>query len=316
MATELSATDTRGRLSVDLAPARPGALLLRNPVMTASGTFGYGTEYDRLVDVARLGAVVTKAISSRPRDGNPGPRTVETPAGMLNAIGWQNVGLEVCLRDYAPEWNRWSVPVIVNIAGFSIDEYVRVAEALSGTPGVAAVELNISCPNVEGLPFGLDPPLAAAVTAAVRAVCDVPLLVKLSPNVTDIVAMATAVRDAGADAISLINTLVGMVIDTRTRRPFLGNRTGGLSGPAIRPIAVRMVYEVARALPGYPLVGVGGISSVDDALQFLMAGARAVQVGTATFVNPRASLEIVDGLYEYAAREGISSIDELIGCAQ
>lgn len=294
-----------------------GPLRLKNPVMTASGTFGYGTEYQKLVDVERLGAIVTKAISVKPREGNPGPRTVETPAGMLNAIGWQNVGLDACIRDYAPIWARWQVPVIVNLAGFTVEEYVTVAEALSNTPGVAALELNISCPNVasEGTPFALRPELAAEVTAAVRAVADVPLIVKLSPNVTDVVEIAAAIHKAGADALSLVNTLVGIVIDTRLRRPFLGNVTGGLSGPAIRPVAVRMVYDVARALPGVPLIGAGGVMTADDALQFIMAGARAVQVGTASFVNPRAAIEIADGIAAFCAREGVRDVNELVGAA-
>ncbi|TAK20990.1 MAG: dihydroorotate dehydrogenase [Chloroflexota bacterium] len=283
--------------------------------MTASGTFGYGTEYASLLDVNELGAIVTKAISRQPRDGNPPPRTVETPSGMLNAIGWQNIGLNACLREYAPTWGRWNVPVIVNVAGFSIEEYAEVAEALASAPGVAAIELNISCPNVEGLPFALRPELAAEVTAAVRAVCDVPLICKLSPNVTDVVEIAAAVVAAGADAVSLINTLVGMVIDTRTRRPVLGNRTGGLSGPAVRPVAVRMVYEVHRALPDVPIIGAGGVMTTDDALQFIFAGARAVQVGTANFVNPRASVEIVAGLRDYLEREGVRDMSELVGAA-
>lgn len=304
-------------MGVDLAPQHPAGLKLKNPVMTASGTFGYGTEYLRLFDVERLGAVVTKAISPRPREGNAGPRTVETPSGMLNAIGWQNVGLDACLREYVPIWQRWNVPVIVNLAGFTVDDYVQVAEALADEPGVAALELNISCPNVahEGLAFGLRPELAAEVTAAVKSVSSVPLIVKLSPNVSDIVEIATAVYRAGADALSLINTLVGMVIDTRTRRPFLGNVTGGLSGPAVRPIAVRMVYEVARALPDVPIIGVGGIMNTDDALQFIFAGAGAVQIGTATFVNPLASIEIIDGLESFMRREGIRDLHEIVGAA-
>lgn len=303
--------------AVELAPHHATGLRLKNPVMTASGTFGYGTEYAKLLDVEALGAVITKAISPRPREGNPGPRTVETPAGMLNAIGWQNVGLDACIRDYAPIWKRWTVPVVVNLAGFSVDDYRTVAEALSATPGVAALELNISCPNVrsEGVPFALRPDLAAEVTAAVREVSDVPLIVKLSPNVTDVVEIAAAVHEAGADALSLINTLVGIVVDTRTRRPFLGNVTGGLSGPAIRPIAVRMVYEVARALPGVPLIGAGGVMCADDALQFIMAGARAVQVGTASFVNPRAAIEVAEGIEAFLAREGVADVNDLVGAA-
>lgn len=310
-------TTTAVSLEVDLAPRRPGALRLRNPVLTASGTFGYGTEYARLVDVERLGAVVSKAVTLRPRDGNPQPRIAETPAGMLNAIGLQNVGVHAVIRDKAPIWARWSVPVVVNVAGFSVEEYVEVAELLDGVPGVAGLELNISCPNVrcEGETFGLHSEPAAAVTAAVRAATDLPLIVKLSPNVTDVAEIARAVAGAGADALSLINTIPGMVIDLKARRPYLANKTGGLSGPAIRPIAVRMVYEVAQAVD-VPIVGIGGIATAEDALQFLMAGATAVEVGTATFVNPQAALDVVDGLRAWLQREGIRDVREIVGAAQ
>jgi len=303
-------------LSVELAPRHPSGLKLKNPVLAASGTFGYGTEYARLIDVNRLGAVVSKAITLRPREGNPQPRIAETPSGMLNAIGLQNVGLKAAVREKAPIWASWSVPVIANVAGFSVDEYVRVVEVLSETPGVAAIELNISCPNVasEGETFGLSCASAALVTHEVRAVCDVPLLVKLSPNVTDIVEIARAVVEAGADALTLINTIPGMVIDVRRRQPYLANLTGGLSGPAIRPIAVRMVWQVAQAVD-VPIIGVGGVTSADDALQFIMAGASAVQVGTGTFVNPGAMLDIVDGLKKFLENESIKDVNELVGIA-
>lgn len=309
-------TETTVSLEVDLAPRRPGSLRLKNPVLTASGTFGYGIEYAGLVDVEQLGAVISKAVTLRPRDGNPQPRIVETPAGMLNAIGLQNAGVHAVIRDKAPIWAKWSVPVIVNVAGFSVEEYVEVATLLQGVSGVAGIELNISCPNVrsEGETFGLHREPAAAVTAAVRAATDLPLIVKLSPNVTDVAEIARAVAGAGADALSLVNTIPGMVIDLRSRRPYLANRTGGLSGPAIRPIAVRMVYEVAQAVD-VPIVGIGGVCTADDALQFLMAGATAVQVGTATFVNPRATLEIVDGIRRFLEREGIRDVREIIGAA-
>jgi dihydroorotate dehydrogenase (NAD+) catalytic subunit len=304
-------------VAVDLAPNHPGGFWLKNPVMTASGTFGYGTEYAKLIDVERLGAIVSKAITLRPREGNAQPRIAETPAGMLNAIGLQNVGVDAAIREKAPIWASWSVPVIANVAGFSIAEYVEVVERLSATPGVAAIELNISCPNVdaEGEMFGLDAGDAAAVTEAVRQVCDVPLIVKLSPNVTDVAEIARAVAGAGADALSLINTIPGMVIDVRRRRPYLANVTGGLSGPAIRPIAVRMVWQVRQAV-GVPLIGIGGIASAEDALQFLMAGATAVQVGTSTFVNPNGVLEIVDGIESFLRQEGIADVNEIVGCAQ
>lgn len=303
-------------LAVNLAPKHPNELWLKNPVMTASGTFGYGTEYAKLIDISRLGAIVSKAITLRPRDGNPQPRIAETPSGMLNAIGLQNVGLEACVREKAPIWAGWDVPVIANVAGFSVDEYVQVVETLSTTPGVAAIELNISCPNVasEGKTFGLTCDDAAMVTAAARSVCEVPLIVKLSPNVTDVVEIAQAVVDAGADALSLINTIPGMVIDVRRRRPFLANITGGLSGPAIRPIAVRMVWQVAKAVD-VPIIGIGGITSADDALQFIMAGAAAVQVGTSTFVNPRTALDVIDGIQSFLEAEGIDDVNELIGIA-
>ncbi len=303
-------------LSVNLAPSHPNGLTLKNPVLTASGTFGYGTEYAKLVDTSRLGAIVSKAITLRPRDGNAQPRIAETPSGMLNAIGLQNVGVDAAIRDKAPMWATWSVPVIANVAGFTVEEYVEVAERLSNTPGIAAIELNISCPNVasEGEMFGLDPELAGLVTAEVRQVCDVPLLVKLSPNVTDITRIALAVENAGADALSLINTMPGMVIDIRRRQPYLANLTGGLSGPAIRPIAVRIVWQVAQVV-SIPLIGIGGVTCADDALQFLMAGATAVQVGTASFVDPGAALRVVDGLEAFLIAEGVADLGELIGTA-
>jgi dihydroorotate dehydrogenase (NAD+) catalytic subunit len=284
--------------------------------MTASGTFGYGTEYAKLIDVNRLGAIVSKAITLHPRDGNRQPRIAETPSGMLNAIGLQNVGLDACVREKAPIWATWDVPVIVNVAGFTVDEYVQVVETLSCTPGIAAIELNISCPNVEseGRMFGLTCDDAALVTRATRAVCELPLIVKLSPNVTDIVEIARAVVDAGADALTLINTIPGMIIDTRRRRPFLANVTGGLSGPAIRPIAVRMVWQVARTVD-VPVIGVGGITCADDALQFIMAGATAVQIGTSTFVNPRTTLDVIEGIEAFLDQEGIEDVNELIGAA-
>ena len=303
-------------LAVNLAPNHPSGLHLKNPVMPASGTFGYGTEYAKLIDVEELGAVISKAVTLYPRDGNPQPRIAETPSGMLNAIGLQNIGVEAVIREKCPIWARWKVPVIVNVAEFSVEGYVAVVERLNDAPGVAAIELNISCPNVrsEGEMFGLSCESAAEVTAAVREVCDLPLIVKLSPNVTDVATIAEAVVAAGADALSLINTIPGMVIDLKRRRPYLANVTGGLSGPAIRPIAIRMVYEVAQAVD-VPLIGIGGIATADDALQFIMAGASAVQVGTATFVNPRAALEIIAGIRAFCEREGIREISELVGAA-
>jgi len=304
-------------LAVRLCSREDGLLELKNPVMTAAGTFGYGTEYARIVDIQRLGAIVCKGTTLHQREGNPQPRIAETPCGMLNTIGLQNIGVRAVVRDKAPIWARWQVPVVVNIAGASIEEYVAVAETLEGVPGVAGIELNISCPNVAagGHSFGVDRLAAAEVTSAVRSVTTLPLIPKLTPNVGNIVEIAEAVVRAGADAVSLINTLSGMVIDTATRRPFLSTGTGGLSGPAIRPIALRMVYQVASAVD-VPVIGIGGITTADDALQFIMAGASAVQVGTATFADPSAPLRILDGIHDFLNREGISDINELVGVSQ
>ena len=303
-------------LSIDLAPGHKHGLRLRNPVLVASGTFGYGTEYQKLVDIQRLGAICSKGITVRPRAGNAPPRIAETPSGMLNAIGLQNIGVERVVREMAPIWARWEVPVIVNLAGERVDDYARMAEALDGVPGVAGVELNISCPNVtaDGRLFADDPRLAGAATAAARARSDLPLMVKLSPNVTDIGEIARAVEAAGADCISMVNTLVGMTIDLKARKPYLANVTGGLSGPAIRPVAVRLVYVVAQAIR-LPIVGIGGVTSTNDALEFLLAGASAIQVGTANFVNPNTAIDIIDGLAAYLEAEGLSRIDDLIGAA-
>jgi dihydroorotate dehydrogenase (NAD+) catalytic subunit len=303
-------------LAVDLAPGHKRGLRLRNPVLVASGTFGYGTEYQKLVDIQRLGAICSKGITLHPRAGNATPRIAETPAGMLNAIGLQNIGVERVVREMAPIWARWDVPVIVNVAGETVEDYASLAERLDGVPGVAGLELNISCPNVtaDGRLFADDAHLAAAATAAARARTDLPLMVKLSPNVTDIAEIARAVEAAGADSISLINTLVGMTVDLKTHRPFLANVTGGLSGPAIRPVAVRLVYAVAQAVR-VPIVGIGGITGTDDALEFFLAGADAIQVGTANFVNPGTALEIVDGLAAYLESQRMSGLEALVGLA-
>jgi len=301
---------------VELGVNAKSPLVLRNPVLVASGTFGYGTEYARLVDIQRLGAVVSKGITVRPRRGNRGPRIVETPSGMLNAIGLQNVGIHKVVTRMAPIWAEWDVPVVVNIAGDTVDEFAYMAAHLEGVPGIAAIELNISCPNVweGGRVVGDDAATAAAITAAARARTGLPLLVKLSPQVADICGVARAVEDAGADAISLINTFVGMKIDTRSGRPVLANTTGGLSGPAIRPIAVWLVYLVSQAV-GVPVVGMGGIASVDDALEFILAGASAVQVGTATFAQPGTALSVVDALPGEVAARGFASLEALVGLA-
>jgi len=304
-------------LSVELAPNNlKQGLRLANPVMVASGCFGWGTEYAGVIDIQRLGAIVAKGTTLRPRRGNPMPRLAETPAGMLNAIGLQNIGIHRVISEKAPVWATWSVPVLVNVAGDDVDEFCQCARLLDGVPGVAGIELNVSCPNVRagGAVFACDPHSAAEVTSAVRRSTTLPLMVKLSPNVGDIVAIALAVEEAGADALSLINTLVAMKIDVHRRRPYLGNVTGGLSGPAIRPVAVRMVYQVAQAVR-IPIVGLGGIATTEDALEFLMAGATAIQVGTALFVDPTTPLRILDGLARFTESEGISSLAELTGAA-
>ncbi len=303
-------------LTAELAPNRKEGLRLENPVMVASGCFGWGTEYAGLIDIQRLGAILSKGTTLRPRRGNPMPRLAETPAGMLNAIGLQNIGVRRVIAEKAPIWATWKVPVLVNVAGDDVDEFCECARLLDGVPGVAGIELNVSCPNVRagGAVFACDPYAAAEVTAAVRRATTLPLMVKLSPNVGDIVAIAAAVEEAGADSLSLINTLVGMKIDVQRRRPFLGNTTGGLSGPAVRPVAVRMVYQVAQAVR-IPIVGLGGIASTEDALEFVMAGASAIQVGTAVFVDPTTPIRIIDGLAQFMEREGVSHLGQLVGAA-
>lgn len=302
-------------LAIELLPEHKSGLSLANPVMAASGTFANGLEYARVIDIQRLGAVVSKAITLKPRRGNVQPRIVETAAGMLNSIGLQNIGIDAIVKDVAPIWATWKVPVLANIAGESIAHYAELARRLDGVPGVSGIEMNISCPNVEsGLDFGVDPAAASEVTYAVRRATDLPLLVKLSPNVTDIVSIASAVADAGADALTLINTFPAMRIDIATRRPALGWGSGGLSGPALKPIALRMVYQVAKSLD-IPLIGCGGIMCGEDAVEFLMAGATAVQVGSATFLNPHAPLDVLDGIEEIMRLQRIEDIAEVIGAA-
>ncbi|WP_338833228.1 Dihydroorotate dehydrogenase B (NAD(+)), catalytic subunit [Moorella humiferrea] len=292
-------------------------LSLKNPVMPASGTFGFGEEYAPFIDLNRLGAIVVKTITLKPLIGNPPPRLMETPCGLLNSIGLQNPGLDVFLREKLPYLRRLSPPLIVNIAGKTIDEYAELAERLSAAEGVAALEVNISCPNVRegGIVFGTVPEMAARVTAAVKRHTHLPVIVKLTPNVTDITEVARAVEGAGADALSLINTVRGMAIDIKTRRPALANVVGGLSGPAVKPIALYAVWQVAQAVK-LPLIGMGGITSAQDAVEFLLAGATAVAVGTAGLVNPKALIEIIDGLERYLLEEGIGDVKELIGAAQ
>src|SRR5438477_11037940 len=297
-------------MSVDMT-VRIGGLQLRGPVMAASGTFGYGTEVP-LLERRALGAMVSKGIFLKPRQGTAPPRIAETPSGMLNAIGLQGPGAEALIRDYAPQWAGWEFPVLVNINGESVSDYGELAARLDGVPGVAGFEVNISCPNVEqgGMYFGNDPRAAAAVTEAVRRRTKLPVWVKLTPMVSDIGVIARAVEGAGADALSAVNTFVGMSMDLHAYQPRLSFRTGGLSGPAIRPLAVHLAHQAARAVD-IPVVGVGGILRADDALEFLVAGCRAVQVGTATFVNPNAIADVHDGIAEFMARKGFASLDEL-----
>jgi dihydroorotate dehydrogenase (NAD+) catalytic subunit len=296
-------------LSVEFAGLR-----LKNPVMPASGTFGYGEEYSPYMDLNRLGAIITKGLSLRPKAGNPTPRIAETNGGMLNAIGLQNVGMDVFVEQKLPFLKELQTPVIVNFFGNSLEEYGQAAQRLSEIDGISAVELNISCPNVKqgGIVFGTDPVAAGEVVSLVRSYINKPLIVKLTPNVTDITVIARAVEEAGADAISCINTLTGLAVDIRRRRPRLANGTGGFSGPALRPLAVRMVYQVVQAV-SLPVIGVGGIMSAEDALEFLIAGAHAVQVGTANFVDPAAMIKIVDGLQRFCQDEGVDRLSELIG---
>ena len=304
-------------LTVQLAPRHPKGLLLANPVITSSGTFGYGVEFNELFDVQKLGAIVCKGTTLHPRQGNPQPRITETPCGVLNSIGFQNIGVKALVKEKAPIWATWRIPVIVNIDGDTADQYAEVAGELDGVPGISAVEINISCPNLQhgGLSFGTDPGSASAVTAAVRSATSLPILVKITAMTGDIVGIAQAVAEAGADALTIINTLKGMVIDIRQRRPLLGNRIGGLSGPAIKPVAVCMVYEVSGAVD-IPVVGCGGITTADDAIEFFMAGASAVQVGAATFTNPCASLDILDGIQQFMKKEGFRSLGEIVGVAR
>ncbi len=302
-------------MGVDLS-VQIGGLSLKNPIMTASGTFGYGEEFSPFVNCADLGAIVVKGISLLPRPGNPPPRIVETQGGMLNAIGLQNGGVERFIQVKIPRLRELNAAVIVNILGDSIDDYAALARRLDPLPEVHGIEVNISCPNVKkgGVAFGTVPEMAARVTRAVKDNTSKPVIIKLSPNVTDITAIALAVEEAGADAVSLINTLIGMAIDVQSRRPKLANIIGGLSGPAIKPVALRMVYQVAQVV-GIPVIGIGGISSLNDVLEFLIAGATAVQIGTANFINPGLSGELVQGLEGYL-RENDCKLADLVGSLQ
>ena len=296
-------------LTVNIAGLR-----MKNPVMTASGTFGYGREYRPFFDLYHLGALVTKGISLKPMAGNPPPRICETAGGLLNAIGLENVGVKAFIRDKLPFLSGLEIPVIVNILGHSLKEYLEVSRHLDGQPGIAALEINISCPNVArgGLAFGADPRLAAKVVSTVRQATTLPLITKLTPQVTDIALIARAVEGAGSDALSLINTLPAMAVEIHTRKSRLGRISGGLSGPAIKPVALRLVYLAAQAVK-IPVIGLGGIRTAEDALEFLMVGAQAVQIGTANFIRPTACLEIIEGIGRFLTEEGIPKIDDLIG---
>ncbi|MBF6600447.1 MAG: dihydroorotate dehydrogenase [Dehalococcoidia bacterium] len=305
------------QLSVELASGKH-SLVLANPVMAASGTFSYGVEYAKVFDIQRLGAIVSKTTTLRPHAGSPpGRRIDETPAGMLNSIGLQNIGIDKLLRDLAPAWSRWRVPVVVSILGAAVDEYGACAARLEGVAGIAGLELNISSPNARrgGMEFGQDAATAAAVTASVVRACTLPVIVKLTPNVGDIAAIARAVVDAGADALCVVNTLQAMSIDARARRPNITRTFAGLSGPAIKPVALRMVWQVASAV-SVPIIGCGGIVDGIDAVEFLLAGATAVQVGTATFRNPRAPLDVLEGIEAYMRAEGVADVRELVGAAR
>ncbi len=309
--------DRRVNLEVDLAPGAKRELILRNPIMTASGTSSNGLELARLFDVNRLGALLSKGVTLRPRRGNPTPRIVETPAGMLNSIGFQNVGVRKLLRDVATVWETWSVPVVVNMLGDTVDEFAHLAQILDGAPGVAAVEVNISCPNLDvgGVAFGRDPIAAGRVIEAVSTATTLPVIAKLTPDVTDITVVSRACEEAGADALCVANSFLGMSIDVHTRRPRTNRPVAGLTGPAIKPLALRLVWESARAV-SIPVIGCGGISDGRDAVEFLLAGATAVQVGTASFRDPYASVRVLEELLDYCREHGVADINDLIGAVQ
>ncbi|MBC2716138.1 MAG: dihydroorotate dehydrogenase [Desulfobacteraceae bacterium] len=291
-----------------------GGVDLKNPVMTASGTFGYGREFDELIDLNQLGGIIVKGLSLLPSPGNPPPRIIETPCGMLNAIGLENIGIEAFVNEKLSFLKNFSTPIFINIYGKTVDEYADLASRIDELDDVAGLEVNISCPNVKagGIAFGVGCDAAAEVVESVRKRTSKPLMVKLSPNVTDIVEIAKSVEGAGADSISLINTITGMMIDIAKRRPVLANITGGLSGPAIKPVALRMVWQVAREVK-IPVIGIGGIMNAEDAIAFLIAGATAVQVGTANFVNPRATIDIIEGIDSFMAKENLDQVGDLIG---
>ena len=291
-----------------------GSLELKNPVMTASGTFGYGTEYADFMDISRLGAIIVKGTTLNPRQGNPYPRMAETPSGMLNAVGLQNKGVDYFVDHIYPEVRKINTAIIVNVSGSCIDDYVQTAGIINTLDDIPAIELNISCPNVKqgGMAFGVNPESAAQVVSAVRKAYDKTLIVKLSPNVTDITEIARAVEGSGADSVSLINTMLGMAIDAEKRKPILSTVTGGMSGPAVKPVALRMVWQTAKAVK-IPVIGLGGICSATDAIEFLLAGASAIQIGTANFIDPSISEKVIDGIADYLQRHNFNSVQEIIG---
>jgi len=291
-----------------------GVLELKNPVLTASGTFGYGIEFDDFIDVNRLGGIIVKATTAKPREGNPYPRMAETASGMLNAVGLQNKGADYFIEKINPGLKKYSTNVIVNVSGSSIEDYIEVAEKINGLDNIPAIELNISCPNVKqgGMAFGTSCDSAAEVVKAVRRAYSKTLIVKLSPNVTSIADIAKSVEAEGADSVSLINTLLGIAIDAKTRKPVLKNITGGLSGPAIKPVALRMVWQVANAVK-IPVIGIGGIMNATDAVEFILAGATAIEIGTANFIDPQITVKIIEGIEAYLNRHQVNSISSLIG---
>lgn len=294
-----------------------GSLELKNPVMTASGTFGYGTEYADFMDISRLGAIIVKGTTLNPRQGNPYPRMAETPSGMLNAVGLQNKGVDYFVDHIYPDVRKIGTNIIVNVSGSCIEDYVQTASIINTLDDIPAIELNISCPNVKqgGMAFGVNPESAAQVVSAVRKAYDKTLIVKLSPNVTDITEIARAVEGAGADSVSLINTMLGMAIDAERRRPILSTITGGMSGPALKPVALRMVWQTAKAVK-IPVIGLGGICSATDAIEFLLAGASAIQIGTANFIDPSISEKVIDGIADYLQRHNLNSVQEIIGALE
>ena len=294
-----------------------GSLELKNPVMTASGTYGYGTEYADFMDINRLGAIIVKGTTLNPRQGNPYPRMAETPSGMLNAVGLQNKGVDYFVDHIYPEVRKINTAIIVNVSGSCIDDYVQTASIINTLDDIPAIELNISCPNVKqgGMAFGVNPDSAAQVVSAVRKAYDKTLIVKLSPNVTDITEIARAVEGAGADSVSLINTMLGMAIDAEKRKPILSTITGGMSGPAVKPVALRMVWQTAKAVK-IPVIGLGGICSATDAIEFLLAGASAIQIGTANFIDPSISEKVIDGIADYLQRHNFNSVQDIIGALE